>query len=52
MVLYCALYDCPYPSEEYGEQPLFVRPYDMFMGKVYKDGKKIKRFVLIEEKLL
>lgn len=43
LVVYMALYE-----SEYGKNALWVRPYDMFTEEVEYDGKKIKRFQLIE----
>ena len=40
MVVYKALY---------GEEGMWVRPYDMFLGKVNIDGKEVGRFVYVEE---
>lgn len=47
MVLYHALYDCPELAEEYGNNPYFVRPYDMFFETVEYDGKIVPRFEYI-----
>jgi hypothetical protein len=47
MVLYKALYD----SEEFGKNPEFVRPIEMFLEDVEVDGKKVKRFELADESL-
>ena len=40
MVVYKALY---------GEEGMWVRPYDMFIEKVDVDGELIDRFTLIED---
>ncbi|PZF73618.1 DUF1653 domain-containing protein [Taibaiella soli] len=48
LVLYRALYDCPELHEEYGTDPLFVRPYDMFFEKVVIDGVEMPRFELVQ----
>lgn len=34
----------------YGDGELWVRPYDMFFGKVERDGKVMDRFSPISEK--
>jgi len=47
MVLYRALYNCPDLYEEYGKNPFFVRPYEMFNEQVEVDNKLIPRFVYI-----
>lgn len=33
----------------YGDKSLWVRPYEMFIGKVEVDGKTVDRFACIEE---
>lgn len=33
----------------YGENDIWVRPYDMFLETVEIDGKKVPRFKLIKE---
>ncbi|RLG13553.1 MAG: hypothetical protein DRN66_03990 [Candidatus Nanohalarchaeota archaeon] len=48
MVLYKALYDVPELKEEYGNEPLFARPFEMFFENVKINGKKISRFKYIE----
>lgn len=40
MVVYKALYD----SKEFGNNSIWVRPKEMFLGEVEVDGKKIPRF--------
>lgn len=47
-VLYKALYDTDLSKEEYGDEPLFVRPYTMFFEEVEIDGKKFPRFKFIK----
>ncbi|MCR4328534.1 MAG: DUF1653 domain-containing protein [Patescibacteria group bacterium] len=49
MVLYKALYDCPDLKEEFGDDPLFVRPYNMFVEEVEVDGIKKPRFEWVRE---
>ena len=44
VVLYNALYPCPELTDEYGDTPVFSRPYDMFFEKVMVDGREIPRF--------
>lgn len=44
MVLYYPLYDCPELVEEYGDKPMFVRPYNMFMETVNVGGETVPRF--------
>ena len=44
MVVYKALYETPDLTEEYGQEPLFVRPYEMFVGRVEVDGFEVSRF--------
>ncbi len=44
MVLYKALYETPDLTDEYGEEPLFVRPYEMFVGTLEVDGQQVQRF--------
>lgn len=43
MVIYRALYD----SEEFGSDALWVRPKEIFFGKVVIDGEEAPRFRLI-----
>lgn len=47
LVLYRALYDCWDLKEEYGEDPFFVRPYDMFFENVIVDWVEKPRFEYI-----
>ena len=49
MVLYKALYSVEGLDEELGEEPLFVRPKEMFMEKVVREGKEVPRFKLVEK---
>ncbi len=49
MVIYKALYECPDLEEEYGVNPYFVRPYNMFLETIIIDGKEIPRFEYIGE---
>lgn len=43
-VVYRALYN----SEEFGKNALWVRPFEMFVETIERDGKKMKRFEYIE----
>ncbi len=43
LVIYQALYN----SKEFGENAIWARPVDMFLGSKDIDGKKIKRFEYI-----
>jgi hypothetical protein len=49
MVLYRALYDCPDLKEEYGDDPWFVRPFDMFNEEIEHNGTRVQRFDYISE---
>ena len=49
VVMYQALYDCPELADEYGVNPIFTRPYDMFFGTVEHEGKTVPRFEYIGE---
>jgi hypothetical protein len=40
-VVYKALYE----SKEFGKDALWIRPKEMFLEKVKKEGKEIPRFV-------
>lgn len=44
MVIYECLYDNP-------ESKVWVRPLKMFVEDVELDGKKVQRFIFVEEKL-
>lgn len=44
IVVYKALYD----SKDFGENILWVRPKNMFLGTVLVDGKNIPRFEFVE----
>jgi hypothetical protein len=44
MVVYRGLYESPDLKEEYGDDPWFVRPFDMFNEKVEVDGRLVPRF--------
>jgi len=48
VVLYTALYDCPELKDEYGDDPIFTRPYDEFHGMVDVDGKTVRRFEFVD----
>lgn len=43
-VVYRALY-----KSEFGENVMWVRPLEMFVEEVERDGKRVKRFELIEQ---
>lgn len=43
-VLYHALYECPELTGEYGDNPIFARPYDMFVGTVVHEDTTVPRF--------
>ncbi len=47
VVVYKALYD----SQEFGKNSIWVRPKDMFLEEVEIDGKKVKRFEFISDKV-
>jgi len=44
LVLYKALYETPDLTKKYGKDPVFARPYKMFVETVNIAGKKIPRF--------
>lgn len=48
MVAYRALYRHDELADEYGEYPLFVRPYDMFFDTVEINGVKTARFQRVD----
>ena len=43
VVVYRALYD----SAEFGNETLWVRPKDMFLGNAIVDGKEVPRFKFV-----
>jgi hypothetical protein len=43
-VVYQGLYDC----DSFGNCPIWIRPLEMFLENVEKEGKQIKRFELVE----
>ena len=45
MVIYRALY----PSERFGDNPLWARPKNMFFETVIHNGKSVPRFAPVEE---
>ncbi len=47
MVVYKALYINYELQKEYGDYPLFVRPFKIFIEKVEINGKKVPRFKYI-----
>jgi len=49
MVLYKCLYPVNNLPEEYGQEPLFVRPYDNFTEEIEIDGKKVPRFKFVNK---
>lgn len=49
MVIYKALYECPDLADEYGTNPTFTRPYDIFMETVEFEGKTVPRFKYVGE---
>ena len=49
VVLYQALHEVPDLAEEYGINPVFTRPYDVFFGTVEHEGKTVSRFEYIGE---
>lgn len=44
MVLYKALYACPDLTEEFGDDPIFTRPYSLFFSTIEHEGKIVPRF--------
>lgn len=44
---YMVVYQALYSTEDLGDQPLFVRPYEMFIEDVEVDGKRVPRFTYI-----
>ena len=40
------VYQGQYKDPEFGDMPIWVRPYDMFVGEVNLNGKTVLRFVL------
>lgn len=44
LVVYKALYE----SSEFGQNALWVRPYEMFNEEIEIEGKKVKRFELVD----
>jgi hypothetical protein len=44
MVVYMGLYDSP----EFGKNPIWVRPYELFIDEVKWQGKKVQRFKFIK----
>lgn len=49
LVLYHALYECPELHDEYGDNPVFARPFTMFDGMVEHDGGLVKSFTYAGE---
>lgn len=43
MVIYQGLYN----SEDFGDKPVFVRPYDLFIQDIEVEGNKVPRFSYI-----
>jgi hypothetical protein len=44
-VVYRALYE----SKEFGKNQIWIRPKQMFLDKVFVDGKEVLRFEFIED---
>jgi len=44
-VVYRALYE----SKEFGKNQIWIRPKQMFLDKVFVDGKEVNRFEFIED---
>ncbi len=44
-----AVYQGEYESEEFGKDPIWIRPLDMFMEEVEIDGKLLPRFEYLGE---
>ena len=49
MVVYRALYDCPELKAEYGDHPLFVRPYTMFNEMIDLGEQQVRRFAFVSQ---
>lgn len=47
MVIYRGLYDSPDLLAEYGPDPWFARPYEMFVEKVEHEGHVVPRFEFV-----
>lgn len=43
------VYQGLYKSEEFGDNPIWTRPVEMFFDKVVVDGKEIPRFEFLEK---
>ncbi len=44
----CVVYQSLYNCEEFGDQPIWVRPLEMFLENVIIEGKEMPRFRRIE----
>ena len=42
-----AVYEGQYTSEEFGANPVWIRPISMFTEVIVREGKEMKRFELI-----
>ena len=42
------VYQGQYTDEEFGKNPIWIRPKSLFEGKIERDGKIIDRFELLE----
>lgn len=49
MVVYRGLYKSPDLEADYGPDPIFVRPYDMFFEDAVVDGVVVPRFRCVED---
>lgn len=47
LVIYRGLYESPDLASEYGGDPWFARPYEMFVGNQEVDGQMVKRFTYV-----
>ena len=49
LVLYRALYRSNDLADEYGDYPLFVRPYEMFFEEIELGGQRVPRFQKVDD---
>lgn len=47
LVIYRGLYESPDLEREFGPDPWFARPYEMFVGEQEVDGVMVKRFLYV-----
>ncbi len=45
----CVVYQALYHCGDFGKYPIWIRPLELFLENVEKDGKEVSRFTLVHQ---